>query len=166
MQREREKSRLLCQWEGGTEREGEGEDCAASAAARWPFVRVVAGLRLRRRCRRCSGSAATISSLGRIPQHNVSLICWILFALPPPSSLSLCCCCATNPPSCLSRTHAHSKLFCCRFFSLLLPIFCKFSQICGTHTHTYIHTHAWRQSTGTQTRRVLDGSGVVMTITC
>jgi len=31
-----------------------------------------------------ASSAATISSLGRIPQHNVSLICWILFA---PSSL-------------------------------------------------------------------------------
>lgn len=26
-------------------------------------------------------SVATISSLGRIPQHNVSLICWILFSL-------------------------------------------------------------------------------------
>lgn len=157
MQRERGESATLPL--GRRQRDREGEDCAASAAARWPFVRVVAGLRLRRRCLRCSGSAATISSLGRIPQHNVSLICWILFALPPPSSLSAAAAPPT-PPSCLSRTHAHSKLFCCRFFSLLLPIFCKFSQICGTHTH------AWRQSTGTQTRRVLDGSGVVMTITC
>lgn len=36
---------------------------------------------------RPASSAATISSLGRIPQHNMSLICWILFAslaLPKP----------------------------------------------------------------------------------
>lgn len=124
---------------GRRQREREGEDCAAFAAARWPFVRVVAGLRLRRRCRRCSGSAATISSLGRIPQHNVSLICWILFALPPPSSLSAAAAPPIPRPVFLARTHTRNY-----FVAVFSPCFSRFFVSFlkyAAHTHTHIHTY-------------------------
>lgn len=127
---------------GRRQRDREGEDCAASAAARWPFVRVVAGLRLRRRCLRCSGSAATISSLGRIPQHNVSLICWILFALPPPSSLSAAAAPPTPRPVFLARTHTRNY-----FVAVFSPCFSRFFVSFlkyAAHTHTYIHMHEGR----------------------